>query len=125
MKKLSIVLSCGLLCSGLLYAVDYNSMTLEQLEALKGTIPVEQRDKFQEVMRNKKQNQNQVNKGYRDEHRELKLQEKEERKEMKQLHKDDKKQLMQEFKEQKKEQQEQFLQERKKQNEGGQRKGMM
>ncbi len=118
MKKISFAVLSVLFGSSL-YAVDYSSMTYEQLEALKGTIPVEQRNEFQEAMRNKKQNQ--INKEYRDDKRELKLQQKEERKDMKQLHKEEQKQLREEMKDQK----QQFLQEYKKQNEGGQRKGMM
>ena len=120
MKKLLGVLSCGLFCSSLLYAVDYNSMTYEQLEALKGTIPAEQRNEFQEAMRNKKQNQNAVNKEYRDQQRELKMQEKEQIRELKQQQKEEQKQLKQEFKEQRY----QMQQERINQNSSGQRKGM-
>lgn len=120
MKKISFAVLSVLFGSSL-YAVDYSSMTYEQLEALKGTIPVEQREIFQEAMRNKKQNQNQINKEYRDDKKELKLQQKEERKDMKQLQKEEQRQLREEMKEQK----QQFLQEHKKQNEGGQRKGMM
>lgn len=51
MKKLLIL--C--LIAGSAFAVDYNAMSLEELQSLKGTVPTEERAAFQAAMREKVQ----------------------------------------------------------------------
>jgi len=51
MRKL---LFLGLL-TGSLFAVDYNSMSLEELQSLRGTVPTEDQNAFQATMREKVQ----------------------------------------------------------------------
>ena len=49
MKKL-LLLS---LLSGSIFAVDYNAMSVEELQSLRGTVPVEDRAAFQAAMKEK------------------------------------------------------------------------